>query len=319
MKIVVISSMLKDAHKELIRKTAQEAGGTVIFVEREEDIPDDQKDCEIIYGFGMETARASKALKWLSVPSAGVDYLLKPGTFANEDCIITNSSGSYGVTIAEHIIGVTLVMMRKLDVFQRSSDKAVWSKPVPQRSIKDSRILVLGTGDIGCCFAKRAKAFEPLCITGVCRSGICEDPSFDSIRKTEELDQLLPETDLLVMCLPDTPSTRDILSAERISLMPDGAYVVNVGRGSAIDEDALADALVSGKLAGAALDVFKTEPLPQNSRLWNTPNLVITPHVAGNLTLEHTLNVNVELFCENLIKYGKGLPLNNVIDREKGY
>ena len=95
--------------------------------------------------------------------------------------------------------------------------------------------------------------------------------------------------------------------------------MVNVGRGSAIDEDALADSLDSGRLAGAALDVFKTEPLPDNSRLWNTKNLIITPHVAGNLTLEHTLDVNVELFCENLLNYGKGLPLKNLIDKNKGY
>ena len=137
--------------------------------------------------------------------------------------------------------------------------------------------------------------------------------------KIDALDELLPETDLLVMSLPDTPETRDILSRERIALLPDGAYVVNVGRGSAVDEDAIADSLESGRLAGAALDVFKAEPLPDDSRLWNTKNLIITPHVAGNLTLEHTLDVNVDLFCENLLNYGKGLPLKNLIDKSKGY
>ena len=121
------------------------------------------------------------------------------------------------------------------------------------------------------------------------------------------------------MSLPDTSETRDILNRERIGLLPAGAYVVNVGRGSAIDEDALYESLVSGKLGGAALDVFKNEPLPSDSRFWKTPNLIITPHVAGNLTLEHTLNVNVDMFCKNLINYSKGLPLNNLIDRNKGY
>ena len=319
MKILVINKLLKEHHKEQILKNASEIGGSVLFVESKDEIPDDWQDCEIIYGFGMGNAARNKNLKWLAVPSAGVDYLMKPGVFANEECLITNSTGAYGVTIAEHIIAVSLLMMRKLDYSYSESLKHNWTGPQPQRSLKDSRILVLGTGDIGCCFAKRAKAFEPMSITGVCRSGICEDSSFDSIFKIDALDELLPDTDLLVMSLPDTPETKNILSRERIALLPDDAYVVNVGRGSAIDEDALADSLEEGRLAGAALDVFRTEPLPDDSRLWNTKNLVITPHVAGNLTLEHTLDVNVSLFCENLINYGKGLPMKNLIDKNKGY
>ena len=110
-----------------------------------------------------------------------------------------------------------------------------------------------------------------------------------------------------------------LMMMRRIALLPEGAYVVNVGRGSAIDEDALADSLESGKLGGAALDVFRTEPLPKDSRLWNTKNLIITPHVAGNLTLEYTIKRNVELFCENLICYAEGLPMNQVVDRNRGY
>jgi phosphoglycerate dehydrogenase-like enzyme len=319
MKIVVINKSLKDIHKEKIRKAAAEAGGDLLFAESEDEIPSSWEDCDIIYGFGMGNAKKNRNLKWLSVPSAGVDYLMKPGVFANEECLVTNSSGAYGVTIAEHIIGVSLMMMRKLDYSYRESLKGNWTSPQPQRSLKDSRIVVLGTGDIGSCFARRAKAFEPKSIIGVSRSGISSDPAYDSVKKVSELDLLLPYTDLLVMSLPDTPETRDILNRERIALLPEGAYVVNVGRGSAIDEDALCESLESGRLGGAALDVFKTEPLPSDSKIWNTKNLLITPHVAGNLTLEHTLNVNVDLFCENLIRYGKGLPLNNLIDKNKGY
>lgn len=160
MKILVINKLLKEHHKEQILKNASEIGGSVLFVESEAEIPDDYQDCEIIYGFGMGNAARNKNLKWLSVPSAGVDYLMKPGVFANEDCLITNSTGAYGVTIAEHIIAVSLLMMRKLDYSYSESLKHNWSSPKPQRSLKDSRILVLGTGDIGCCFSRRAKAFE---------------------------------------------------------------------------------------------------------------------------------------------------------------
>ena len=319
MKIVVINRLLKDTHKEQIRKAAAKAGGSLLFAGSEDDIPSDWQDCDIIYGFGVNNAKTNKNLKWFAAPSAGVDFLLKPGFFANEDCLVTNSSGAYGVTIAEHIIAVTLMMMRKLDYSYSESLKGNWTSPQPQKSLKDCRILVLGPGDIGCCFARRAKAFEPESITGVSRSGNCSDPAFDSVKKVTELDSLLPSADLLVMSLPDTPETRDILNRDRIALLPEGAYVVNVGRGSAIDEDALCYSLNSGKLGGAALDVFKTEPLPSDSKLWNTKNLLITPHVAGNLTLEHTLSVNVDMFCKNLINYAEGLPLDNLIDKTKGY
>ena len=224
MKIVVINRLLKDIHKEKIRKAAEEAGGDLLFVESEDQIPAEWEDCDVIYGFGMENAKKNKNLKWLSVPSAGVDYLMKPGVFANEKCLLTNSTGAYGVTIAEHIIAVSLMMMRKLDYSYRESLKGNWTGPQPQKSLKDCRILVFGTGDIGSCFAKRARAFEPCSITGVSRSGKSNDPSYDAVKKVDELDSLLPDTDLLVMSLPDTPETRDILNRDRIALLPEGAY-----------------------------------------------------------------------------------------------
>ena len=319
MKLIVLSSVIEDKHRELIDKTAREAGAKVCYVTSEAEIPSDFSDAEVLYGFGMETAKKSKSLKWLCVPSAGVDYLMKPGTFANEDCILTNSAGAYGVTIAEHMIAVSLMMMRGLDRAYKNSLNGFWDLNRPaQKSLKDCRITVLGTGDIGTSFAVRAKAFEPRSLVGICRSGKASSV-YDSVHKIDALDAILPSTDLLAMSLPDTPETRDILSAERIALMPSGSYIVNVGRGSAIDEDALSEALGTGHIAGAALDVFKTEPLPSDSPLWNTKNLLITPHVAGNLTLEHTLDKNVSMFCEDLLLYASGQPLKHVVDRKKGY
>lgn len=319
MKIIVIGSVFKDEHKKMILDTAQRIRAEVCFADTQDEVDDDFKDAEVVYGFGMGIAKTNKSLKWLSVPSAGVDYLMGEDAFANKDCILTNSAGAYGVTIAEHIIAVSLMMMRGLDHAYSEAINGNWSSPVPQKSLKDARITVLGTGDIGCEFAKRAKAFEPANITGLCRSGKCKEASFDEIYKIDELENILPKTDLLIMCLPATPETLNILSKERIALLPKGAFVVNVGRGSAIDEDALADSLSEKRLAGAALDVFKNEPLPRESRLWNTPNLLITPHVAGNLTLKHTLDKNVEMFCDNLICYARSLPMKHVIDRNKGY
>ena len=121
------------------------------------------------------------------------------------------------------------------------------------------------------------------------------------------------------MSLPATPETKGILSRERFALLPQDAYIVNVGRGSAIDEDALADNLESGHLAGAALDVFQNEPLPADNRLWKTKNLLITPHVAGNMTLPYTKDKNVKMFIEDLKNFTEGRPLHYLVDRKLGY
>lgn len=319
MKIVVLNQMLQQYHKDKILGIANAIGAKICFAESESTVPEEFAAPDVVYGFGMHIAKTQKNLKWLCVPSAGVDYLMKPGVFANEECILTNSSGAYGVTISEHMIAVSLMMMRRLTEFYEEVLDMQWGKPRAQCSLWGSRITVLGTGDIGQCFAKRAKAFEPERIIGVNRSGACKDPAFDKVVGVDALDEILPETDLLAMSLPDTPQTRGILKRERLRALPQGAFIVNVGRGSAIDEEALTDCLEDGHLGGAALDVFQTEPLPQESRLWKTKGVLITPHVAGNLTLKRTLDKNVDMFCEDLINFAEGKALKYAVDRNKGY
>ena len=319
MKVLVINNMLEQKHLDQIKTAATSLGHEVFFYKAESEIPQSNFDADIIYGFAPSIVKSSKNLKWLCVPWAGVDSLMAPGYFANEDCLLTNAAGAYGVSIAEHMIAVSLVMMRRLDEFLEETRGGQWKAPRPQKSLKDCRITVLGTGDIGTTFAKRARAFEPASIVGVCRSGKSSESVYDKVLPVSELDSVLPETDLLAMSLPATPETRGILSRERIALLPEGAFIVNVGRGSAIDEDALADALESGHLDGAALDVFQTEPLPEGHRLWKTKKLLITPHVAGNMTLAHTRNKNVQMFLEDLSNFTKGEPLHYLVDRKLGY
>jgi phosphoglycerate dehydrogenase-like enzyme len=319
MKILVINNMLEQKHLEQIKSVADSLGHEVFFYTAEAEIPQNNFDADIIYGFVPSIVKTSKNLKWLCVPWAGVDSLMVPGYFANEDCLLTNAAGAYGVSIAEHMIAVSLVMMRRLDEFMAETRSGQWKLPRPQKSLKDCRITVLGTGDIGSTFAKRARAFEPDCIVGVCRSGKSSQTVYDKVLSVNQLDTVLPETDLLAMSLPATAETRGILSRERLALLPKGAYIVNVGRGSAIDEDALADALDSGRLAGAALDVFQTEPLPEGNRLWKTKNLLITPHVAGNMTLPYTKDKNVNMFLEDLENFTKGAQLHYLVDKKLGY
>lgn len=319
MKVLVINSQLEQKHFDLISSTAERLGAKVAFYKTEAEIPKCDFDADIIYGFAPSIVKTSKTLKWLCVPWAGVDSLMVPGYFANEECLLTNSAGAYGVSIAEHMIAMALIMMRRLNEFLEETGNGLWFSPRPQKSLKDCRITVLGTGDIGTTFAKRVKAFEPADIIGVCRSGKSEAAVYDKVLPVSELDSVLPETDLLAMSLPATEETKGILSRPKIELLPEGAYIINVGRGSAIDENALADNLDNGHLAGAALDVFQTEPLPQGDRLWHTKNLLITPHVAGNMTLPYTKQKNVEMFLEDLNNFIEGKPLKYLVDRKLGY
>ena len=319
MKILVVSSSLKPEHIRKIRETAMSVEAEVVFAEDDIAAEKEYFDAEVIYGFATKIAAKSRNLKWLCVPSAGVDFLMKPGAFANEDCLLTKSSGAYGVSVAEHIIAVSLMMMRQLTAAHEEALRGVWGLPRPVKSLKDCRITVLGTGDIGRTFARRAAAFEPAALIGVNRGGVCKENCFDRVEAVSELDRILPQTDLLIMCLPDTPETRGILARKRMELLSEGAYVVNVGRGSAIDENALCELLEAGRLAGAALDVFQTEPLPGDSPLWKTKNLLITPHISGKRTLKHTLDKNVDMFCEDLFNYAESRPLKYLVDRKKGY
>ena len=319
MKILVINKMLEQKHLEQIEACSRSLGHEVFFYTDEKEIPETNYDADIIYGFAPSIVKTSKNLKWLCVPWAGVDSLMPPGYFANEECLLTNAAGAYGVSIAEHMIATSLVMMRRLHEFFEETRNGQWLSPRAQKSLKDCRITVLGTGDIGTTFAKRARAFEPAAIIGVCRSGKSSSDVYDKVLPVTQLDSILPQTDLLAMSLPSTPETKGILSRQRLALLPQGAYIVNVGRGSAIDEDALADSLDSGHLAGAALDVFQTEPLPASHRLWKTKNLLITPHVAGNMTLAHTRNKNVQMFLNDLKNFTEGKPLQYLVDRKLGY
>ena len=319
MKILVINDRFEEKHFVAIKKAANEAGAEVHFYTSDKDIPQTDFDADIIYGFAPEVVKVDKNLKWLCVPWAGVDSLMKPGYFANEECLLTNGAGSYGVSIAEHMIAVSLVLLRRLNEFFDETRSGFWGSMRDQKSLKDCRITVLGTGDIGTTFAKRARAFEPASLIGVCRSGKAQAGIYDSVLPVSRLDEILPQTDLLAMSLPKTPETTNILTRARIELLPQGAFIINVGRGNAIDEEALLEHLQNGHLGGAGLDVFQKEPLPKESPLWKQKNLVITPHMAGNLTIQYTKDKNVDMFIEDLRNFTAGRSLRYLVDRKLGY
>ncbi len=319
--IGVIIDFLNETYERQINEAAARCGYTVRYFPSSAAAVGNVDDCEILYGHCSKKVIASaKSLKWYCCCWAGVDHFCDDAIYCDPDCLLTNSAGAYGVTICEHLIMTCLMLLRRQMEYTEVIREGGWRVlPGGIRSLYGSRITVLGTGDIGTQFARRAHAFLPARIVGVRRSAKPGDPAFDEIRTITELDAVLPQTDLLVMALPSTAETAGVLSRERMALLPQGAYVVNVGRGTAVDQEALIDALNAGHLAGAALDVVVPEPLPADHPLRTAKNLLLTPHVAGNMTLGHTCTRNVEMFCEDLENYAAGRPLRHLVDRRKGY
>ena len=319
-KIAVIIDFLTSAYEKQLRDTAARCGYEIVFFPSSRAAEGNVDDCTILYGHPSQRVVAgAKKLKWYACCWAGVDRFCRDELYANPDCLLTNASGAYGTTIAEHSVMVSLMLLRRQMEYTEIIREGGWRVlPGGIRSLHGARVTCLGTGDIGTEFARRVRAFHPAKLVGLNRSGRA-NAGFDEIRTVSELDAVLPETDLLFLSLPSTPDTVNILNAARMALLPEGAYVVNVGRGTAIDQDALIAALDSEHLAGAALDVVVPEPLPADHPLRKTKNLLLTPHVAGNMTLGYTCERNIALFCENLENYAAGRPLHHLVDRRKGY
>jgi len=320
-KIAVVEKFFESHHQQQIETVAGKHGYTVDYY-LDGVLPKERAgEYEIVYGMPDRTAlKDMTQLKWFCASFAGVDRYVDEALYPHEGVLLSNSAGAYGVTIAEHIMMVTLMLLRQMPTVQEWMHRHDWSdeKP-PMRSVCGSRITVLGAGDIGTNFARRAKALGAGHICGVSRSGRNPDPAYDRMLPQEQLDLVLPETEILVMALPSVADTVGILSRERIALLPRDAIVVNVGRGSAIDQEALMEALNAGRIAGAALDVVVPEPLPREHPLWSTRNLLLTPHISGNMSLGYTCDINVDMFCRDLENYAAGRPLEHRVDRKRGY
>lgn len=318
MKIAVRMPFAEGAVKNRLEKTAQDLGYAIKFLGEQEPMISDIADCQILFGkIPTPLLKQVKELKWYQSPSAGVDGLTDE-VFPSPDVILTNGSGAYGVTIAEYQIMMLLMLMRHAPQYLEGQKTAVWKNLGDVRSIFGSTIVVVGTGNLGGEFAVRVQNMGAKVI-GVRRNGNSICAGFDEMYNIADIDKVLPRADVVAMNLPGTLETVGVLTAGRIGALKSNAIVLNVGRGSAIDQDALNEALRNGKIAGAGLDVTSPEPLPTDHPLWTAPNALITPHVSGNYSLEHTRDVLIDIFERNLKKFAKGETLDNIVDRKTGY
>lgn len=279
------------------------------------------EDAEVILGNPTDAQIAAcPGLKWIQLTNAGVNNYVNRPALRERGILLTCASGAFGQSISECVLAMVLSLYKHLNLFRDNQNACVWKDAGRQASPCGKNLLVLGTGNIGRCVAEIFKPFGTHAVGVRTRAGE-GDGLFEKYITFAELDEYLPKADIVVCALPETKETIGLFDAKRISLLPSSAVLVNVGRGSLIDCEALADALNRGSLYGAALDVTSPEPLPADHPLWKCKNAVITPHATGGSFghLTETEEKIFEISRENLKRYLAGEPLLNVVDLEKGY
>jgi phosphoglycerate dehydrogenase-like enzyme len=295
----------------------------VVYLANYDTLAKELPDAHIFVGASLrpEQFAHAKQLKWIHSTAAGVSQLMHP-ELRNSGVIVTNPSGIFSPPMAEHTMGMILALARNFPDTVRFQDAAkwaqqdLWDKPQHLSEVNGSLLLIVGYGSIGRELAKRAQAFG-MRIWGVTRSGKGDTTHAERIQPASELHQALPHADYIVIAAPDTSETKHLIGAEQIARMKRGARLINISRGSLLDEAALMAALQSGQLSGAALDVTTPEPLPSDSALWKAPNLFITPHTSG--VSDRLWQRETELLLRLLDEWFAGKELSNRVDLSRGY
>jgi phosphoglycerate dehydrogenase-like enzyme len=260
-------------------------------------------------------------LRWVQSPAAGVGGLMSPELVASP-VVITSARGVRARAIAEHVLGVTIALARQLHTAIRRQAAHQWALDEIEssrlvRTLRGHRMTVVGLGAIGEEVARAAAGFG-MRVSAVRRQVDRPCPSHvEEVVAPDRLFELLGRSDVVVLSAPLTSETRRLIGREALGRVRRGALLVNVGRGKLLDDDAVIDALRSGQLGGAALDVFTHEPLDPASPYWDLPNVIVTPHVSG--AMEDYWTPLIALFAENLRRFERGAPLLNVVDKVFGY
>ncbi len=273
---------------------------------------------DVIFGFivpGNIITRAPK-LKWVQMTSAGVDRLRDTEIWRSR-VTITGVSGIHATPIGEFVLGLMLMFAKGAPLSFQMKQKREWTRFMPT-VLRSKTVGIIGQGHIGSEVARLSKAFGMKVIATRRSARQASKARYvDMLLPREQMRQLLAESDYVVLSVPLTNETYRIIGEAELKAMKPTAYLINIGRGNLVDEEALIRALDEKRIAGAGLDVTATEPLPTESLLWDFDNVILSPHVAGGM--EDYMMRATELFCENLRRYLNGKKLLNVIDRKKGY
>lgn len=312
----ILVSMPK--HPGMVDRFQNALPGANFTFAREENLTEEQMaSFDAVVG-NIEVSRLEKMkqLKLLQLISSGVGKPYVGLLEQNPSLILCSASGAYGPAIAEHLLATLLALLKNLHLYRDDMKSAAW-KTQGVKTPRGMKVLVVGAGNIGTEFAKRMRALGSEVI-GLRRSPGGEMEGFDAMYTMERLDSLLPQMDVVALCLPETPDTINLMDERRFALLKPGGYLLNVGRGSAVNQEALLSALRSGHLAGASLDVTTPEPLPKDHPLWQEENLLLTPHISGHHSLQDTYDKVVDLAIHNLKAWPDG-PYIAQIDANTGY
>ncbi len=294
--------------------------GIRVLTPTSEEAPAALSDADAVYGaLPPDLLRHAENLLWLQAPQAG-----PPPGFYHQELIdhpvqVTNMRDTYTDHVATHTLALVLALARGLPRYVREQARGNWAPDWDPGSVvplAERRALVVGAGALGAEIGRLLAAFGTE-VSGVDARRTDIPPGFTAVHPAAALDALLPEADLVIVTVPHTPSTEGLFGAERFALCKPGAYFVNIGRGPTVRLDELVDALDAGRLAGAALDVYETEPLPTGHPLWTREDVVLTPHVAG--AGPHADERRLAVLVDNAVRFAEGRELINVVDKAQWF
>lgn len=273
---------------------------------------------DILAGFPgrIPKLQAGMNVQWIHSFSAGVDHLLTPDMGIDDSVIITNSSGIHAIPIAEHVLGLILASNKKFPILFKNQTNKVWHRQSPATELHGKTVLIVGLGAIGTKIATLLKAFE-CTVHGVVRTLRDKPACVDELHTTSTMGEALSKADYVIICLPGNTETNHLFDANLFKQMKPAAIIVNIGRGTSVNQSDLIDALQNNQIGGALLDVTTPEPLPAESPLWDMPNVIITPHCSASNP--HTMDRAVERLCINMEAFLQGTPLPNEVDKKLGY
>jgi phosphoglycerate dehydrogenase-like enzyme len=313
---------IPDAEVEELRREFPEH--TFSRADSDEETVERIGDADVVFGSTVSPAQLAAAarLRWIHSPAAGVGGMLFPAMLAST-IVMSNSRGNSSVTIAEHVVAVTLALLRDLPLAWRRQQARVWAQDEFDAGarihlLRGLRVLIVGLGSIGGETARLVSAFGATVVGIRRRPGHSPPPTgVAAVAGPDALAAELKGADVVVISAPQTARTMHLIGERELAIMKDEAILVNVSRGKLIDEAALERALAAGRLRGAALDVFEHEPLDPGSSLWARDNVIVTPHVSG-FRRDHWPEAR-RLFAENLRRFVAGTPLVNEVDKMAGY
>ena len=272
-------------------------------------------------GISREQFIKASNLAWVQSPSAGVERYLFP-EFVQSDVLLTNAKGCYGPAISEHTLGLLFTLTRNLGSQTRNMSRGSWQRDTDNMvEMKGMTMGIVGLGGIGSQIARRSRAMDMKVIAVDIMPKYKEQIGdiCDEVRLAQDdgLAWLLTSADVIVSAAPHTKVSEGMFGARQFGMMKKGAYFINVSRGKLVKTPDLVEALKSGHLAGAGLDVTDPEPLPSDHELWTLPNVIITSHISG--ASQYSSARLQEVFVENVSRYVKGFPLLNQVDKEMGF